>query len=389
MAKYLAQKGYTVHVLSAQNPFAETSLWTADVKHERIHVYPLPPCYPDVLLKKEFSLWDKLSYRYWIAVLRRRYTGSIYDRAVAWQQVMSEKAAALIRKHNIVNVLATGAPFRALYYATELKKEFPSLNVLVDFRDPWTAGKSYGFEGMSAKDKAAELALEEQVVTAADTVMAPAPEILDDLRARYGHAEKYLHLQHAFDPDDFSESETTPLFSADTISFAFTGTIYTGLESTLNELVSMLQQLRQQQPAVYRKVRIDFYTTDQQHSELFAPVADAVRILKPLPPRQLYAALRQYRFALVLFTEQYKEFLSTKFWELFYLRLPVVYMGPEGKVSEFLRAHDLGIALTGTRTAEELKELMIKGMPGTFRFDVDTSSCSYATIVSELENHLR
>lgn len=389
MAKYLAREGYTVHVLTAENPFEENSLWTTDVQHERIHVHTLPAMYPGVLLRKKLNLWDKLAYRYWVRTLSRRHRGSIYDRALAWQPVMRAKAAELIREHHIVNVIATGAPFRALYYATELKKDFPALNVIADLRDPWTAGKSYGFDRMGAEDKAAECALEQQAIANADTVLAPAPEILDDLRTRYGHDGKYVHLPHAFDPDDFSGPSTAPLFPADTISFAFTGTIYAGLEQRLEEMAAMLERLRQQYPEIYRRTRIDFYTADNRHAAMFTSVTDVVRFLSPLPPKKLYPALRNYRFALVLFTEQYKEFLSTKFWELFYLRLPVVYVGPGGRVAEFLRAHDLGLAFTGDQPVDALQGLLVNDRRKEFRFDIDTSPWSCEAVVKKLEAYFR
>ncbi len=48
-AKGLAQAGHHVHVLCAEAvPGRAGSSWTEDVKHDRIHLYPLPRRYPKV-----------------------------------------------------------------------------------------------------------------------------------------------------------------------------------------------------------------------------------------------------------------------------------------------------------------------------------------------------
>ncbi len=385
MAKYLARHGYRVHVLTAKNPLKERSLWTSDVGQERIAVYSLPPCYPAVLLKRKLSFFDKLAYRFWTRRLRSRHKGSIYDRAIEWGDEMQKAAAVIIRENNIRNVIATGAPFRVMHYAVGLKKEFPSLNVIVDFRDPWTSGKSYGFAAMDSINKAAELKLEQETVAGADHVLSPAPEILDDLRARYGHDEKYVHLPHAFDMDDFNGQEQGSAFPADAITFAFTGTIYNGLDDRLKALAVMLEQLRRDHPEIYRRIKIDFYTADSQHAVLFARVADVVRFFAPLPPVTLFATLRRYRYALVLFTEMYKDYLSTKFWELFCLRIPVVYCGPEGQVAAFLREHDLGLAFTGNNPEQDIRALLSESTRREFRFNIDLDGSSCEAITRRLE----
>ncbi|TND05908.1 MAG: hypothetical protein FD123_3599 [Bacteroidetes bacterium] len=388
MAKYLAKKGYAVHVITAANPFEENSLWTDDVKQEGIHVHEIPPHYPAVLLKSKLSIADKVRYRIWINRLKKKHRGSIYDRSLEWKEELYRAAFPLIRKHDIRHVISTGAPFRVLHYAVNLKEEFPSLKVIADFRDPWTSGRSYGFDNMTAEDRAVEEQLEKEVVERADAVLAPATEILDDLEKRYGHAHKFMHLPHAFDSEDFSAASAQPAFPPEIFSFAFAGTIYKGLENRLDKLAALLRKLKLEQPALYAKIRIDFYTNDSRHAVIFKDLPEAVQFFPPRPPRLLFAELKRYRFALILFTEQYKDYLSTKFWEFFYLRMPLIYIGPEGRVSEQIRSSDLGEAFTGADGEQKLLDFISAGGRNEFGYRIDTSAYSCENMTDKLETLL-
>ena len=52
-----------------------------------------------------------------------------------------KKAIQLIKEENISNVIITGNPFPCFHFGYELKKKFPSINWIADYRDDWTTSE--------------------------------------------------------------------------------------------------------------------------------------------------------------------------------------------------------------------------------------------------------
>ncbi len=54
---------------------------------------------------------------------------------------------SIIESNGVKNVIVTGAPFRLLYIAAELKSL--GIHLIGDFRDPWTWSDVYGYGSLS------------------------------------------------------------------------------------------------------------------------------------------------------------------------------------------------------------------------------------------------
>ena len=59
------------------------------------------------------------------------------DPQVTWYPVLTRAARRIVRERNIDLVLITAPPFSNLLLVEKLRKEFPSLAIVVDFRDEW------------------------------------------------------------------------------------------------------------------------------------------------------------------------------------------------------------------------------------------------------------
>ena len=61
-AKYLARKGYEVHVICARYPYRDSINWCHEVEgNPRIHIHRIAPWYPTYLLKPERNFTIKPS----------------------------------------------------------------------------------------------------------------------------------------------------------------------------------------------------------------------------------------------------------------------------------------------------------------------------------------
>ncbi|MEO1381615.1 MAG: hypothetical protein AAFV78_00075, partial [Bacteroidota bacterium] len=202
-AKELATRGYRIHVIAALETNEESSLWTEDVQHPNIHIYDVPNLYPE--LKPSSSLWQKVKNRWVLQQLLWDTQGTPFDKGIYWKKGMLRKAKELIDQHNISRVIATGAPFSILYHSVELKEQFPHIQLIVDYRDPWLHAVNYGMQDLSPKRKAFEHAQEQKVLRKADLIIAPTHPNLLIGREAIEEAEaqtKALEIPHSFDPQD-------------------------------------------------------------------------------------------------------------------------------------------------------------------------------------------
>ena len=98
---------------------------------------------------------------------------------ILWVPFAVRKARQIIRRFGIDTVMVTVPPFSALVAGTRLKREFPSLVLVSDFRDEWLSFylKDFDFQNSDYTRRRAE-AIEQESVEASDLVVA-----VNDLRA--------------------------------------------------------------------------------------------------------------------------------------------------------------------------------------------------------------
>jgi glycosyltransferase involved in cell wall biosynthesis len=127
---------------------------------------------------------------------------------ILWVPFALRKARQIIRRHKIDTVLVTVPPFSALVAATTLKREFPSLTLISDFRDEWLSFylKDFEFQNNDYTRRRAET-IEREVVEASDLVVAVNGSSRDEIRRRYPEQaeRKFAVLPNGYDPEAFAD----------------------------------------------------------------------------------------------------------------------------------------------------------------------------------------
>ncbi len=220
MAKYLPRCGYEVHVLKASTaggPVRDTAL-TRQIPPE-VQVYEaFTPEIPFTIRQK---LWSRFmaknsrtdsaqpgSSAAWKRFLRRVVTRLFCpEPEILWVPFALRKARRIIQRHGIEFVLVTVPPFSALMVGTALKKEFPSLRLISDFRDEWLSFylKDFDFQSNDYTRRRAA-AIERETVEVSDLVVAVNKSSRDEIRHRYADQpdRKFVVVPNGYDPELFA-----------------------------------------------------------------------------------------------------------------------------------------------------------------------------------------
>ena len=365
-AKGLVQAGYEVHVVKSTPYSNEQSAWSDVLDMPGLTIHSVKRSYPQILSAGPKNTADKILYHLARLKIRLRERGTIYDQACGWEKPFSKKALELIEKHAIHNVLATGAPFNLLYYATRLKRHHPELHVLCDLRDPWISAVNYGMTALSDKRRANEQAKFDYIMEHADVVTCPNEYLLETTRksCKGVPKAKLASLPHLIDFDDLPPQAATAIEQKSSVRMIYAGALYVGLEPHLDFIRSCASTLAQKWPETYGKWSVDIYTPDQQHAWRFENTP-AVRFHKPIG-KAVFDEVSKAAATLVILADHNKDFLTTKFFEYLAFRKPILYIGAEGEAARFIESSDLGRII---RTPDDLARAISDLEAGNFAFN--------------------
>ncbi|MEL6134333.1 MAG: glycosyltransferase [Bacteroidota bacterium] len=390
-AKELAARGFNIHVIAAIQVEDKPSLWTEDVQHPSIKVYDVPNPYPHLVPSS--NLLQKVKNRFTLQRLLWETKGTPYDEGVYWGKAMLAKARALIQQYQIAHVIATGAPFSALYNSVALKEAFPDIQLIVDYRDPWIHAVNYGMPDLSPKRKAFEYAQEQKVLRQADLIIAPThPNVMVGVEAiQEAKAEnKVWEIPHSFDPQDIGEIPSRQSTKEQKIQMVFGGALYIGVDPQLVRLRDWMQQIKAGDPELYQRLEIDIYSKDYERGQdLLTADESALRFHAPISKQALFQKLAVADIALLLIADHNKDFKTTKFFEILAFRQPFLMLGPKGRVSDYIEENQLGIHLDNhevdvayfVQSIHKLREEKVRLK------EMDVSHFSLAKVTDQLIHH--
>jgi glycosyltransferase involved in cell wall biosynthesis len=372
-AKYLAKRNIRVHVICAQNPFETESIYSDDVISPLIHVHRLDPKYPLILLTTPKGIFQKISYRYQRKRLLSMARGSIYDKALFWKEQLEKKAVEIIEKNNVKVVIATGAPFRINYYACQLKKKFPDLKLINDFRDPWTWGVSYGFKDMDPVRRQFEEWMQTETIKESDIVTVPVGAMCAHLKHIYPYFNSKIELlAHGYDAEEFDLSS-----DATGNKILYYGTLYPNQKDRFNALAIAL--------AFSGEFSLDIFSDTKRYKTCFENFGSAQHVTyhAPVKPRELFKQLAQSRTVLIMQPDNAKDYITTKIYEIVHAQRPIIYIGKKGELWNFISENKLGVCydpseIIGNFLSDAMKK--VSAMEVTF----DVSKYDFKTLTEQL-----
>lgn len=350
-AKYLTAKGINVHVLKRATLIKQSSNFLEYVENnKRIVTGSFPSFYPEILNKRPHGVIPRFFYnisKYFMYLASR---GTPYDRALLpgflFEWIMWRRA----RKTKAAFIVVSGAPFKLCYFATRNRNRH-NIPVIVDFRDPWTWGRAYGFVLLGKKRFEVEKQMERVTVCNADLITVPAEPMLEYLKTTYPeYASKMVLLKHGFDPDLIKRYDFNRFKTKSVINLVHIGTIRDGIESTMHKIAKVLDK-------ALGKIRLTFYTDENKYETVFDKyglLGNSVQYRKTLNQKDFFHKLEEYDFVFMAHPPNAKNDLVTKVFEIIYSRTPIIYVGDSGLLSDFLVNNKCGLFFDLDHVEDEL-----------------------------------
>ena len=239
LARYLPENGFQVFVLTARASVPNNDPELTKLIPECVQVHRTWTLEPPFGLRKK--LWNRVNSgsgrvkattglvaKIKVFITRRVKQLLCPDPQVLWYPFALRRASKLIRENGIQTVIVTAPPFSAFLLVNELKRLFPHIRTIADFRDEWLKYfvKEFAFrDGSDLALRAAEI--ERATVEACDRVVAVTEASRIEIRSRYPEqaAEKFVLIPNGYDPAAFSQFKSRP-HKTDRIVVTYAGTVY-------------------------------------------------------------------------------------------------------------------------------------------------------------------
>ena len=373
---YLAKLGHNVTVVCAKHG-GDKEWYEHEFKGIQIEI--LPKLYPEWLYGGNLNFQQKVYYFIQSKAYKLFFKNNLFDRAKNWKKPLHERLEKIHKENQIDYLVTTGGPFSILYFGTLFKQKYSNVKLISDLRDPWTWGVLYGIPNMTPRQKKYQNSLEEKVVRTSDIVTFPTQSMGDFLKEKYFTIDKKLYLlPHAYDPSKFELLKE----SKNRSGFIYGGTIYDGLVPVFEKLVKMIEK------GLMPDFNWDIFT-NQNYELLENPIVSShIRIQSFIPETELFSKISNAKAYLVFFPESEKDLISTKFYEIIYTQTPIIYIGVEGAVGQFIRENRVGVHILPENIELELPKYINGDIKVDFTF-FDVCQYSFPKVTQLLVENLK
>jgi glycosyltransferase involved in cell wall biosynthesis len=287
---------------------------------------------------KKTSVTEKLSV--WI-----RGNFFIPDARKFWIKPSIKHLRDYLLNHPVDAIISSGPPHSMHLIALGLKKEFPNIKWIADFRDPWTEIDFYDQLMLSPSSDKKHKKLELQVLDKADAVVSIGEGMSRGLTRIYGQrSDKFSVITNGFDEEDIFKG---PLEKDKKFSIAHIGTLVKSrnpevLWKVLSELVNENENFKKDlEIKLVGKVDIHVKESLSKYG-----LATFVRRIDYLPHDEVIKEQQKTKVLLLLVnqTANAKSILTGKIFEYLAASVPILAIGPpDGDLAAILHETKSGL----------------------------------------------
>lgn len=360
MAKYLAQLGWEVHVLTVESTYHATKDSTLlNQLPDNVYIYrarewnpihyvrkkaitPSQPPAKGVQEKKRKKNFIKpiLSF-----IKHIKNTLLIPDESILWYPSASRLGARLVKEHNISVMFSTAGPNTCHLVAGFIKRK-TGIHWIADFRDPWT--QNMHRSGIPWRD-ALEEKMEKKVMVEADVITTVTRGFAQLFLSKYQKEIKQIQvIYNGFDPDDYQN------ISVDEKHDGLFVLLYTGIfykERNPRLFLKCVKELIEEGKVDPNHIRLRFagvfdypgYRDNQDCVDQLG-LHDVVEVIGNLPHRQALTAMKNADVLMLIGDTAPGSgiYIPGKLYEYMAIGRPILALSLEGESTEIIKKYGLG-----------------------------------------------
>jgi len=266
------------------------------------------------------------------------------DGSIFWAKKAFKEARKLILTEDIKLVYTTGGPFSTHLIGLKLKKEFPQIKWVAEFRDEWTSNpmlKYFYIRLIYEKN------LEKAVIKNSDHIVAIS-EIMKEFFINYHKLDedKISVIYNGYDEEDFSSYRLTKN-DTDKLKIIYFGSLYS--KRTPQPLFKAIYKMKKTNPDLQNLLELTFIGYNGHLLKNYIKkykLNDFVNLKKRIEHNKLFAEIEDNDI-LFLIIGAYKgaqRIITSKIFEYLRLQKPILALGPEdGEVAKILKETGSGI----------------------------------------------
>ncbi|HEU4636899.1 MAG TPA: glycosyltransferase [Edaphobacter sp.] len=267
----------------------------------------------------------------------KRWIGNLLlpDPQIGWLPFALPAAARIIRQRSIDAVLITVPPYSSVQLVTKLRRLFPDLPIILDFRDEWlsTTIDLVSFNNNSRARMIAQKTESEGVRDATAVVMV-TEAARRELQARYPAvpAEKFLCINNGYDLAPPTEQTYSPPLQGQQVVLTYIGTVYGSTAPG-----TFVEAVRSLSPEVRSRLRVRFigHIETPAYREQLLSLGDTVELKGFVPQAEALAAIRTTDYLLLITHDRIN--VAAKFYDYLGGGKPILAaVHPDGDVRRLL-----------------------------------------------------
>lgn len=345
-------EGIEVHSVKAWEPYLLYRFFTGRSKKEAATPHLSFDRKPG--LRDRFSRWVRDNY-------------FIPDARRFWIRPSVRFLSQYLAENKIDAMLTSGPPHSTHLIGLALKKRFPQLKWVADFRDPWMHINAYHDAKLNSAAHEKQAELEKAVLAQADAVITVSKPICESLAAKNGAAaEKFHVITNSY---DLLPAPTKKQNNKFVITHA--GTLYKNRSPLV--FWKMLSELAKENPAF--RERLELNLTGKVEAVVLAQIESLglrpyLRHTDFVSHREALEEMTASDLLLVLVNDvpEAAGILTGKFFEYLGAGKPVLAIGPgEGDLAEIIRETNCGF-MSGYSDEQKMKEALLAVFSGDYKY---------------------
>ena len=352
LSKYLAEMGYKIHVVTVNWKQYGDNTYINDVQHPNIIIHRIPSLYPHNLKYKPFEHNLIGNFKRILRYLFFKIINIIWyeDEAQFLGYTLLPFCDQLIKNENIKNVIATGHPFMANYWAAKLKTKHPEINLIQDFRDPWTENpfKSYPIKKCEKKSMEHEIF----ALNNCDVLFAVTKGLVKMFSKKTCTDVKKITIPNGFDIDHNRRENISRDFT-----FIYAGSLYNGRDEPFESFLKAIENIEKNIP----EIRICIYgsfpnSIRKNHKKMF--MTGKIKGYSPVSPSKIHELMYQSFICLHFNARPFNYLVSTKIYEHAAMKRPTFSVNYGGDIEDLINNHNFGISVNGDDVGQIENELI-------------------------------